>query len=267
MSDAETRPPAIDTSKPHAARMYDWYLGGKDNYPVDWAAAEQVQALFPQVPELARANRRFMVRAARALAELGVRQFLDIGTGIPTDPNLHQVVQAVGPESKVVYVDNDPIVLRHAQALLTSAPEGRTAYLQADVREPGKIVESAREILDLDEPVALSMVALLHLVPDEYGALDLVRELLDPLPAGSFLVLSHATADTDPDTWNAVADVYRRGGTPVAVRSRTEFAEFLRGLELLDPGIAFVSDWRPDSADQRRGASLPLYAAVGRKPR
>ncbi|MYQ44360.1 SAM-dependent methyltransferase, partial [Streptomyces sp. SID4985] len=114
MSDADTQPPVIDTSKPHAARMYDWYLGGKDNYPVDWAAAEQVQALFPQVPELARANRRFMVRAVRALAELGVRQFLDIGTGIPTDPNLHQVVQAVGPESKVVYVDNDPIVLRHA---------------------------------------------------------------------------------------------------------------------------------------------------------
>ncbi|MFJ3664582.1 SAM-dependent methyltransferase [Streptomyces sp. NPDC090119] len=265
MSDTERQPTAIDTSKPHPARMYDWFLGGKDNYPVDWAAAEEVQKLFPQVPELARANREFMHRASRTLAELGIRQFLDIGTGIPTRPNLHQVVQAVAPECGVVYVDNDPIVLRHAQALLSSAPEGGTAYIQADAREPRKIVEAARELLDLTQPVALSMVALLHFVPDEDNAYDVVRELLDPLPAGSCLVLSHATADVDPDTWHAVVDVYRRGGTSVQVRSRAEFAKFFAGLDLLEPGIRFVTDWRPDTTGRQQGERLPLYAAVGRK--
>ncbi|MEV4231774.1 SAM-dependent methyltransferase [Streptomyces bobili] len=265
MSHAERPLPRIDTSRPHSARMYDWFLGGKDNYPVDWAAAEQVQGFFPQVAELARANRSFMHRASRALAQDGVRQFLDIGTGIPTEPNLHQVVQEVAPESRVVYVDNDPIVMRHAQALLTSSPEGRTAYIQADARDPQKIIEAARETLSFEEPVALSMVALLHFLPDEFGASDVVRQLLDPLPAGSHLVLSHATADVDPDTWHAVVDVYRRNGTPVQVRSRAEFAQFFSGLDLLEPGIDFVTNWRPDATAYQQGELLPLYAGVARK--
>ncbi len=245
--------------------MYDWYLGGKDNYPVDREAAEQVKAFFPQVTELARANRSFMHRASRALAQMGVRQFLDIGTGIPTEPNLHQVVQAVAPDSKFVYVDNDPIVLRHAQALLRPSSEGRIDYIQADVREPQIIIEAAREILSFDEPVALSMIALLHFVPNEFGAFDMVRELLDPLPVGSYLVLSHATADFDPDAWHAVVDVYRSNGTPVQARSRAEFAKFFSGLNLIEPGIEFVTNWRPETAEQVQGERLPLYAGVAQK--
>ncbi|MER6372596.1 SAM-dependent methyltransferase [Streptomyces mirabilis] len=265
MPDTERPLPRIDTSRPHSARMYDWFLGGKDNYPVDWAAAEQVTTIFPPVADLARANRSFMHRASRTLAQLGVRQFLDIGTGIPTEPNLHQVVQGVAPESKVVYVDNDPIVLRHAQALLKSSLEGRTAYIQADARQPVAIIEAARETLSFDEPVALSMVALLHFVPDEFGPFELVRQLLDSLPTRSYIVLSHATADFDPETWHAVVDVYRKNGTPVQVRSRAEFARFFSGLNLIEPGIEFVTDWRPEGADQRHGERLPLYAGVAQK--
>jgi hypothetical protein len=245
--------------------MYDWYLGGKDNYPVDWAEAEQVKSLFPQVAELARANRSFMHRASRALARTGVRQFLDIGTGIPTEPNLHQVVQEVAPESKVVYADNDPLVLRHAQALLTGSAEGRTTYLQVDVREPGKIIEAAREVLSFDEPVALSMVALLHFVPDEFGAIDLVRQLLEPMPTGSYLVLSHVTGDFDPDTWRAIGDVYRANGIPAQERSRAEFAEFFSGLHLVEPGIELVADWRPEADGRRESELLPVYGAVAQK--
>ncbi|MER5549668.1 SAM-dependent methyltransferase [Streptomyces sp. NPDC002589] len=265
MPDAERPVPIIDTSRPHSARMYDWFLGGKDNYPVDWEAAEQVKSFFPQVAELARANRSFMHRASRALAQMGVRQFLDIGTGIPTEPNLHQVVQGVAPQSKVVYVDNDPIVLRHAQALLKSSDEGQTAYIQADAREPELIIEGARKTLSFDEPVALSMVALLHFVTDADGAFDVVGRLLEPLPAGSYLVISHATADFDPDTWHAVVDVYRNSGTPVQVRSRAEFAKFFSGLNLIEPGIEFVTNWRPDSTAQMQGDRLPLYAGVAQK--
>jgi len=265
VSDAERRLPPLDTSKPHPARMYDWYLGGKDNYPVDSAAAEQVKSFFPQVAELARANRKFMHRASRALAQMGVRQFLDIGTGIPTEPNLHQVVQGVASESKVVYADNDPIVLRHAQALLTSSAEGQTTYIQADVREPGKIIEAARETLSFDEPIALSLVALLHFVSDEFGAFDLVRQLLEPLPVGSYLVLSHVTGDFDPDAWRAIEDVYRSHGTPAQVRSRAEFAKFFSGMQLIEPGIELGTAWRPEADEQREGEPLPLYGAVAQK--
>ncbi|MFJ4686930.1 SAM-dependent methyltransferase [Streptomyces sp. NPDC091377] len=255
----------IDTSKPHPARMYDLLLGGKDNYPVDSEAVTQVLSLFPQAPELARANRRFMHRASRLVADLGIRQFLDIGTGIPTVPNLHQIVQEVAPESRVVYVDNDPIVLRHAQALLKSTAQGRTDYIQADARQPERIMEVAGKTLSFDEPIALSMIALLHFIPDEDDALDVVRRLLEPLPPGSCLVLSHGTADIDPEIWHAVVDVYRKSGTPVQVRSRAEFARFFSGLHLLDPGIEFVTDWRPESAEEMQGERLPLYAGVARK--
>ncbi|MEV5989125.1 SAM-dependent methyltransferase [Streptomyces sp. NPDC052051] len=265
MPNTEPSLPHIDTSKPHSARMYDWFLGGKDSYPVDWEAAEQVKEFFPQVEELARANRNFMHRASRTLAQMGIRQFLDIGTGIPTEPNLHQVVQEVAPDSKVVYVDNDPIVLRHAQALLKSSPEGRTDYIQADACMPELIIEAAKETLSFDEPVALSMVALLHFIPDEFGAFDVVRRLVESLPAGSCLVLSHATADFEPDTWHAVVDVYRRNGTPVQVRSRSEFARFFSGLELIEPGIEFVTNWRPEAAEQGLGNRLPLYVGVAQK--
>ncbi|KUO20898.1 SAM-dependent methyltransferase [Streptomyces dysideae] len=265
MTDARSGADHIDTSKPHSARMYDYFLGGKDNYPVDSEAAEQVVSLFPAVREMARTNRWFMHRASRLLAKRGVRQFLDIGTGIPTEPNLHQIVQGIVPDARVVYADNDPIVLRHAEALLHSTREGKTAYVQGDVREPGKILAAARETLDFSRPIALSLVALLHLVADEDEPGRIVRELLEPLAPGSYLTLSHATGDFDPETWARVVEVYRRGGTPAQVRSRGEFSAFFTGLELEDPGVVLAALWHPELGERHGGEEIPLYVGVARK--
>ncbi|MEU7734146.1 SAM-dependent methyltransferase [Streptomyces griseus] len=256
----------IDTSRPHPARMYDYYLGGKDSYPVDGEAAEKVIAFLPAIRSAARTNRKFMNRAARLLADRGVKQFLDIGTGIPTEPNLHQVVQTVNPRSRVVYVDNDPIVLRHAEALLHSTPEGATQYIQADVREPEKIIEDARSFLDFDEPVGLSLVALLHFVSDEYRPYDLVNALLAPLPSGSFLMLSHVTGDFDAEGWGKAVDIYRKSGIPAQVRSRDEFARFFTGLHLMDPGVQVVTNWYPEPDQESGDVQVPLYVGVAQKP-
>jgi hypothetical protein len=266
VTDAGLRTPHLDTSKPHSARMYDYFLGGKDNYPVDAEAAEQVVSLFPAVREMARTNRWFMHRASRLLAERGVRQFLDIGTGIPTEPNLHQIVQGIVPDARVVYADNDPIVLRHAEALLHSTREGRTAYVHGDVREPGKILATARQTLDFTQPIALSLVALLHLVPDEDEPAQIVSELIEPLAPGSYVTLSHATGDFDPETWERVVEVYRRGGTPAQVRSRDAFAGFFTDLDLLDPGVVLAAAWHPELGEQLGGKDIPLYVGVARKP-
>ncbi|MGQ4430846.1 SAM-dependent methyltransferase [Streptomyces sp. SAS_260] len=267
MTDAGFSSADIDTSKPQSARMYDYFLGGKDNYPVDAAAAEQVISLFPAVREMARVNRDFMHRASRSLAERGISQFLDIGTGIPTRPNLHQVVQGINPGARVVYADNDPIVLRHAEALLHSTPEGSTTYIQADVREPAKILAAARDILDFGQPIALSLVALLHLVADEDDPRRIVAELLDSLAPGSYLALSHATGDFDPETWRRVVEVYRQGGTTAQVRSHDEFAGFFRGLEFIEPGIALAADWHPEPGGPPGETDrIPLYVGVARKP-
>ena len=263
----------IDTSQPHPARVYDFYLGGKDNYPVDWELAEQVLAIFPTMKSGAQVNRAFMHRATRWLADqAGIRQFLDIGTGIPTQPNLHQVAQAVAPDARIVYTDNDPIVLAHAQALLRSTPEGRTAYIQADVRDPRKIFAAPqlRDTLDLSRPVALSMNALLHFVPDEFGPYDLVRQLVAELPSGSYLVLSHVTTDFDADTWGKIVAFYRNSGIPAQARSLKEILPFFDGLELVDPGVVVATDWRPEPGqpgyDAAPGEPIPLYVAVARKP-
>ncbi|MCX5240852.1 SAM-dependent methyltransferase [Streptomyces prunicolor] len=267
MTDSGFGAGAIDTGKPQSARMYDYFLGGKDNYPVDWEAAEQVISFFPAVRQMARVNRDFMHRASRLLAERGIRQFLDIGTGIPTRPNLHQVVQAINPGARVVYADNDPIVLRHAEALLHSTPEGSTTYIQADVREPQKILAAAKEQLDFEQPIALSLVALLHLVADEDDPRRIVGELLDSLPPGSYVALSHATGDFDPETWERVVEVYRKGGTTAQVRSRAEFTSFFEGLELVAPGIALAAHWHPEPEEQHSQTDeIPLYVGVARKP-
>ncbi|CAL9418262.1 SAM-dependent methyltransferase [Streptomyces sp. enrichment culture] len=259
----------IDTSKPHPARMYDWYLGGKDNYPVDEAMGRQMLALDPRVPVMARVNRAFMHRATRWLAGRGIRQFLDVGTGIPTEPNLHQVAQETAPDARVVYCDNDPIVLAHAAALLRGTPEGETEYLQADVRDPDAVLEGAGKILDFDRPVALSLVALLHFVPDEDGAHDLVRRLLDALPSGSHLVMTHATADFTPEESRAATEKLRAAGVTLALRSREEFARFFTGLDLVEPGIAVPHLWHPELGDPVAGQDdgiIPGYGAVARKP-
>ncbi|GAA0904102.1 SAM-dependent methyltransferase [Streptomyces thermoalcalitolerans] len=259
----------IDTSKPHPARMYDWYLGGKDNYPVDEEMGRQMVALEPRVPVMAKVNRAFMHRATRWLTEQGVRQFLDIGTGIPTEPNLHQVAQAIAPETRVVYCDNDPIVLAHAAALLRSTPEGVTEYLQADVRDPETIIEGARKVLDFTRPVALSLIALFHFIPDEDDAHGLVARLLDALPSGSYLVMTHATADFTPEESEKATAKLKSAGVTLALRSREEFTRFFDGLELVEPGIAVVHKWRPELGEPVPGQDdgvIPGYGAVGRKP-
>ncbi|MGI3224530.1 SAM-dependent methyltransferase [Streptomyces sp. GTA36] len=265
MKDADTGFNAedIDTSKPHSARLYDYFLGGNDNYPADWEAASKVLKIFPGVKETARANREFMHRAARFLTNRGIQQFLDIGTGIPTEPNLHQIVQQITPSARVVYADNDPIVLRHAEALLQSTPEGSTAYADADVREPEAIISYAREHLDFEQPIALSLVALLQFVIDEQNPYQIVRTLLEPMIPGSYLILSHPW-EFDPETWDKIDTIYRQGGTPVRARSHSEVSRFFEGLELCDPGVVISTHWHPDSEMQIRDQQ-PLYVGVARK--
>ncbi|GAA3107302.1 SAM-dependent methyltransferase [Streptomyces echinatus] len=269
MTGQDTTAIGIDTSKPHPARMYDWYLGGKDNYPVDEAMGRQMLALEPRVPVMARVNRAFMHRATRWLAQQGVRQFLDVGTGIPTEPNLHQVAQRIAPDARVVYCDNDPIVLAHAAALLRSTPEGVTEYLQADVRDPGAIIEGAGRILDLGRPVALSLVALLHFISDEDGAHDLVSRLLSALPSGSYLMMTHATADFTPEESATATENLKTAGITLALRTREEVARFFTGLELVDPGVRVVHQWHPELGEPVPGQDdgvIPGYGAVARKP-
>ncbi|MER6423689.1 SAM-dependent methyltransferase [Streptomyces sp. NPDC001137] len=258
--------PQIDTSRPHPARVYDWWLGGKDNYPVDEELARKILAVDNSAVRGARANRRFMHRAVRAVAEAGIRQFLDIGTGIPTEPNLHQVAQAVAPESRVVYADNDPIVLRHAQALLRGCEEGRTEYVHADVRDIDSLLRQAAETLDFSRPVALSLVALTHYLDD--GVHDLLAKYVAALAPGSHLILSQVTPDLNPEAIAKAAGAFRASGTPFFPRSITDFQRFFEGLELLGPGVIPVTGWRPEAEDvaaQTEGV-VPVYAGVARKP-
>ncbi|MEU6922274.1 MULTISPECIES: SAM-dependent methyltransferase [unclassified Streptomyces] len=252
--------PRIDTSKPHPARVYDWLLGGKDNYPVDQQVAEKLPA---EARGNAARNRAFMHRASAWLARNGVDQFLDIGTGIPTEPNLHQVVQGIVPSARIVYADNDPIVLRHAEALLISSPEGVTDYIHADVRRPGVILEHARELLDFDRPIALSLIALMHFLPDDEDPYGLARTLVDALPAGSFLVLSHGTADQHPELKQETESAYKKGAIPLRMRTRSEVEPFFDGLELVEPGLVFATEWyREEPAPVRERSGF--YVGVGR---
>lgn len=233
----------------HSARIYDYFLGGKTNFRPDREVAEKLLAAFPGFRNAARANRAFMHRAARYLAERGVHQFLDIGTGIPTSPNLHEVVQAMVPQARVVYADNDPIVLAHARALLTGTPQGRTAYVEADITEPGTILASPqlRETLDMDSPLALCLVGLMHYIPDERDAFGIVRRLVDALPSGSYVVISQCTPDFAPQEWEEAINVYKADGGDAQVRPREEFAGFFEGLELMEPGIEVPHRWHPDA--------------------
>ncbi|MFD4560840.1 SAM-dependent methyltransferase [Streptomyces sp. NPDC058469] len=266
----------IDTSRPHSARMYDYYLGGKDHFEVDKQAAEAVAGVYPGVFVAGRENRGFMHRATRVLArEHGIRQWLDIGTGIPTEPNLHQVAQSVVPEARVVYADNDPLVLKYAERLMRSTRQGRTAYVQADVNDPDTLLNSPEvaDILDFDRPIALSLNALLHFVTDDQDPYGLVARLLSVLPSGSALAISHCTPDFDPETWAKVTAIYDEAGTPVKVRTRDEVARFFTGLDLLDPGIAVGYRWRPDPVTEEwpedqapTDAKVSLWTGVGIKP-
>lgn len=259
---AEMSHPPIDTSRPHSARVYDWLLGGKDNYPVDQRVAEHlpIEAKIGAVQ-----NRAFMNRATAWLAGEGVAQFLDIGTGIPTEPNLHQIAQKINPASRVVYCDNDPIVLRHAEALLISRPEGATDYVPADVREPRTILDAAREVLSFDRPVALSLLGLLHFLPDDVDPRGIVGALVGALAPGSYVVLSQGASDVNPERGEQGVDEYGKGGIRLALRTRAQFARFFDGLEIVEPGLVTAPEWS-------RGTSAPapeesgLYVGVARVP-
>ncbi|EDY44366.1 SAM-dependent methyltransferase [Streptomyces sp. SPB074] len=259
----------IDTTRPHPARMYDLFLGGKDNYPVDEELARKVLAIEPNVPSLARMNRAFMQRATRWQAQRGIRQFLDIGTGIPTSPNLHQVAQEVAPDARIVYCDNDPIVLAHAEALLRSTPEGAVDYVQADARDSAAIIERASKTLDFTQPVGLFLVALLHFVSDEDGAQDIVSELVSHLAPGSYLVITHATHDFRPRDTEQVGSLYKSGSASLHTRSRARYEEFFTGLELVEPGIVTGDEWHPEvgfPVEDPENIIKAGYLAVARKP-
>ena len=264
-------PPEIDTSRPHSARVYDYLIGGQNNFAVDRETAAKVLLQSPNARIAPRENRAFLGRAVRFLAgDVGLRQFLDIGAGLPTANNVHQVAQAVEPSSRIVYVDNDPLVLVHARALLTSTPEGRTAYIQADIRDPDAILAAppVRELLDFSQPVGLLLLGILHLLADADRPAEIVATLLDALPSGSYLVASHLTTEHDRDRTAAGQGVMRNAGITMQKRDSDVFAEIaFNGLDLVPPGVVLVSEWRP-TGDQPRPspAEVSVYGGVARKP-
>ncbi|MFF4508977.1 SAM-dependent methyltransferase [Streptomyces sp. NPDC001401] len=267
----QSRVTDLGQDKAHSARMYDYFLGGKTNYAVDREAAENVRRHFPAAETAARVNRAFMHRAVACLARLGVRQFIDVGTGIPTSPNLHEVAQGVAPECRVAYVDNDPIVLVYADALLEGTAEGKTCYVQADATDPAAVIDAVRSegVIDFGRPVALSLHALLHFVTGDDEPYRIVHRLLRELPPGSYLSVSHGTGDFAPEVWQAIVDAYTQAGTPTQVRTRAEVLKFFDGLELIEPGLVVGHRWRPEPGSGPSlvsDAQVSLYAGVARKP-
>jgi hypothetical protein len=256
----------IDTSVPHSARVWNYLLGGKDNYPVDQQAGERIRDVFPGMVDIARQSRYMLVRVVRHLAgEAGIRQFLDIGTGLPTVDNTHEVAQRVAPRSRIVYVDNDPLVLLHAEALLTSTREGACDYIQADVRDPETILAQAAKTLDFTQPVALMLMGIMGLVADFDEALSIVKRLTAALPSGSYVAV-YDGSDTDPAYVEAITGYNARSGAvPYTPRSPRQLARFLDGLEVLEPGVVSVSRWRPDPGPWE-APEVACVGGVGRKP-
>jgi S-adenosyl methyltransferase len=258
--------PAFDTSVAHQARIYDYWLGGKDNFAADRKAAEEAAAAYPGVVTGARANRQFLARAVRHLAaDAGIRQFLDIGTGIPTANNTHEVAQAAAPESRVVYVDYDPVVLIHARALLASKEEGLVDYVDADLRDTGTILEHASRMLDFAQPVAIMLIAILHAIGDDDDPYQIVAKLLDAVPPGSYLVLSHVASDIDPEQIAAATERLNEvSHQHFTLRDHAQVLRFFDGLELLEPGVVRVEEWRASELETRRRSAV--WGGVGRKP-
>jgi hypothetical protein len=270
-ADMTELPPEIDTSRPHAARIYDYFLGGKNHFAADRDVAEKSLASIPSGRVGAREQRAFLGRAVRYLAgEAGIRQFLDIGTGLPTADNVHEVAQVIAPSARVVYVDNDPLVLAHARALLTSSAEGRTAYIHADLRSPDAILSSpvVQGVLDFSQPVALMLVGILHFLEDKDEPEAIIATLLDALPPGSYLTASHLNPEHDPEGVAAGVRAYRAGGVTVQARDSRELAALaFRDLKLVAPGVVSVSEWRPESPGPRPAlAEVSCYGGVGYKP-
>jgi hypothetical protein len=254
----------IDTSVPHSARIWNYWMGGKDNYEVDRIAGDAYREVAPNIEAMARGSRHYLIRAVTlVVGELGIRQFLDIGTGLPTYDNTHQVAQRIAPESRIVYVDNDPLVLRHAQALLTSSPEGVTEYIDADLHEPEKIIERAAKTLDFDQPVALMLMGILGHVQDYEEAKSIVRRLQSALPSGSYFVHYDST-DTDASLKDAQQGYDDTGAVPYVLRSPQQLAAYYEGLELLEPGIVSCPLWRPEPGENPEPTDI--YGGVARKP-
>jgi len=264
---AEGAHPTFDTSVAHMARVYDYWLGGKDNFAADRAAGDAVIQAYPAVITTVRANRALLVRAVRFLAgEAGIRQFLDIGTGIPAANNTHEVAQSIAPDARVVYVDNDPIVLAHARALLTSRTGGATAYLEADLRQPEPILERAVETLDFSQPVAIMLMGVMHLISDDDDPDRIVATLLGAVPSGSYLAMSHPASDIDSEAMaNAQQRQNQMQAEQVTFRRREQVAQFFNGLEMVEPGLVRGPEWRPGS-DLEAGVRAALWGGVGRKP-
>jgi hypothetical protein len=258
---------AVDTTVPHSARIWNYWLGGKDNYAVDRAAGDEYVKVFPAIVDVARAQRGFLARSIGYLAgEAGIRQFLDVGTGLPTADNTHQVAQRVAPGARIVYVDNDPLVLAHARALLTSTPQGATAYIHADLREIDKITAQAATTLDLARPTALILHGVLGHVADNGEARSIVRSLMDALPSGSYLDLADGTKDSAGEFEQAQEGYNDTGAVPYVLRTPAEIASFFDGLELIEPGVVPCPRWRPGAGPQSPSADVDVYGGVGRKP-
>jgi hypothetical protein len=265
--DTAGEPPSFDTSVAHPARVYDYLLGGKDNYEADRAAAEEIIAISPNVRPTVQANRAFLKRAVQYLAgEAGIRQFLDIGTGLPAAENIHQIAQGIAPESRVVYVDNDPIVLAHARALLTSTPGGVTAYIHADARDSAAILREAAGTLDFSQPIAVMILCVMQYVPDSDHPHQIVSALTDAVPPGSYLAMSDTTRDIDAEQMTTGAARYnaRLGANRFTPRTRQEIAGFFDGLDLVDPGLVPLPQWRAPAIP---AGSIPALAGVARKAR
>jgi hypothetical protein len=259
--------PSFDISVAHQARIYDYWLGGKDNFAADRKAAEAAAAAYPGVVSGSRANRQFLARSVTALArEHGIRQFLDIGTGIPSSGHTHEVAQSVAPESHVVYVDYDPVVLAHARALLAGRPEGTTAYLDADLRDTQTILAQAAKTLDFSQPVAIFLLAILQAIPDSDDPYAIVESLLAAVPSGSWLVISHPASDIEPEKIAAAtARLNELSHQQFTLRDHDGVLRFFSGLEMAEPGLIRMEDWRPDSDLTKRFESA-VWAGMGRKP-
>jgi hypothetical protein len=255
----------LDTGVAHIARVYDYMLGGKDNFAADRAAAEEFAKVMPGIFPGVREARAFLVRVVRFLAaEAGIRQFADIGTGLPTASNTHETAQQSAPESRVVYVDNDPLVLAHARALLASSPQGKTAYLDADLRDPGRILAEAARTLDFTRPVAVMLVGVLHCIPDDADPWGIVKGIMAAVPPGSYLVVGHPASDIQAEAAPATAGLNTRLADPVTFRPRDQVARFLDGLEVLEPGVVSYSQWRPGLGAEA-AQPVPAWCAVARK--
>ena len=257
----------IDTTIPHNARIWNYWLGGKDNYPVDQEMGEQIRSFFPEIVDNAIADRAFLVRTVTHLArEEGIRQFLDIGTGLPTHNNTHEVAQSAASDARVVYTDNDPLVLAHARALLTGTEQGATDYVDADLRDPDAILKAASRTLDLSRPVALMLLGVVNFIADDAEVRSILDRLMEALAPGSFLVVSHPTDDIDQERAHQVAEAWNERGTPkLTIRTAAGIEALFDGLELLEPGVVSCSLWRPDPTEVGDTRPVAEYGGVARK--